>query len=430
MTPELAKVLNEAAVPDFSPELLEEARLAASVVASYMGPSPLRKSRWLSELTGGEVFLKLECLNPNGSFKVRGALNAIKQRTSKGQKIKVCAASAGNHAQGIAFAAKQMGVEAHIFLPKRTPMVKRAQTEHLGAHVYMEGNFLEEAFEAAIAFGKKENAQFIHAFNDKDIILGQASLAFEVLADLKTIYGKDVPIDEFICSVGGGGLIAGAGFVFKSLQPNIQVTGVEQEFFDSAYQSMENKKQSDVSVTGKSTIADGIAVRRIGNVTFEFIKKFMDKAVLVTDEDIVAAVLGLCENEHVVSEGAGATGVAHILKNPSLFSGKRVVIPVSGGNIDPQLLTRVIARGLNVTGRMLRLTARIGDRPGQLKTFLEEIAQCEANVIEVYHDRAYTQVNVGDVEVNVVLETRDSEHQYEIIGQLNEKGFMPKIWHS
>ncbi|MEY4064409.1 MAG: hypothetical protein RIR26_617 [Pseudomonadota bacterium] len=435
MTPELARVLGEAPLPDLdNPALLEEKLAEAKrVVHSYIKPSPLRLSAWLSEELGMPVWLKLECLNPNGSFKVRGALFAIHQRMLKQDKsrgpMKVCAASAGNHAQGVALAARLMGCEAHIFLPKRTPLVKRTATERLGAKVYLVGDVLEEAFDAALAFSRDNGAEFLHAFNDFDVVLGQATCALEVLEQFSSEC-PHVPLSDldFVCCVGGGGLAAGAGLAFQRFGAG-RVYGAEQEFFDSAARSLQEKKRLPVTHSGRSTIADGIAVGLIGNVNYAILSRSLERMLLVSDEEIVAALLGLLEREHVAAEPAGVAALAAVKKNPEVFSGRHVVVTVSGGNIDPQLLSRVITRGLGVTGRMLRLTARISDRPGQLKALLEKIAAVDANVLEVYHDRTYAQVNVGDVDVELALETRGFEHQYELLEVLEEAGFKPKIRH-
>lgn len=435
MTPELARVLGEAVMPNLADTGLLQSRIAeaTATVQSYMKPSPLRHSSWLSEEIGAPVWLKLECLNPNGSFKVRGALSAIHRRMQARDAalgpMKVCAASAGNHAQGVALAARLMGCEAHIFLPKRTPLVKRAATERLGAKVYLVGDVLEEAFDAALEFSRKEGAEFLHAFNDFDVVAGQATCAVEVLKQFAEEC-PGVPLSELdiVCCVGGGGLAAGAGLAFK-LAGAGRVFGAEQEFFDSASRSLHEKKRLPVTHSGKNTIADGIAVGLIGNVNFAILSETLERMLLVSDDDLVAALLGLVEREHVVAEAAGAAAIAALRKNPALFAGRHVVLTVSGGNIDPQMLSRVITRGLGVTGRMLRLTARISDRPGQLKALLEKIAGVDANVLEVYHDRTYAQVNVGDVDVELALETRGFEHQYELLGVLEAAGFKPKIRH-
>ena len=298
MTPELARVLGEAKMPDLSDESALKDRIvgATSVVKSFMKPSPLRFSSWLTEECGLPVWLKLECLNPNGSFKVRGALAAIHKKMhglKKGAALKVCAASAGNHAQGVALAARLMGCEAHIFLPKRTPLVKQMATERLGAKVYLEGDVLEEAFDAALSFAKREGAQLIHAFNDFEVILGQSSCAVEALEQFSQEC-PTVPVNQvdMICCVGGGGLVAGAGLAFKAAGAG-RVYGAQQELFDSAARSFCEKKRLPVSQAGCTTIADGIAVGLIGNATFEVMQRTLERMFLVSDDEIVGALLGL-----------------------------------------------------------------------------------------------------------------------------------------
>jgi threonine dehydratase len=437
MSPELERILSEAVgpSPDDSTAIRSALTSAREIVRGYLTESPLRRSTWLSDLTGGDVWLKLECLNPNGSFKVRGALNAIAQRFAKNPQlkkpVKFCAASAGNHAQGVAFAARAMGCESHIFLPKRTPLVKRDATVRLGGNIYLVGDVVEEAFDAALQFAEKEQAQFLHAFNDFDVIAGQGTCVMESLEQYQAISGKPSKgVDEFICSIGGGGLASGAGMVMKLFTQHGKVTGVEQEFFDSAHRSLRESTREPVTKTGSVSIADGISVRLIGNLNYSYIKSFVHSIKLVSDDNLVAACLGLLEREHVVSEGAGAAAVAALLKNPQHYAGKTVIACVSGGNIDPQLMMRVIARGLNVTGRTLKILVKVGDRPGELRRLLEEVAGSDANILEVYHDRTYTQVTVGEVDVELALETRGSEHQYELIERLEELGYKPRIPHA
>lgn len=431
MSPELARILNEAPGPGANEHdaIVASIKDAYDIVQKYIPASPLRWSPWLSEHVGGDVYLKLECLNPKGSFKIRGALTAISRRMmARGvsDSLKICAASAGNHAQGIALAAKLLGCEAHIFLPTRTPLVKRQSTEQLGARVYMRGDSLEEATEHALAFARAEDAEIIHAFNDFDIISGQGTCGLESVQQFKNEFGDVSKIDTFVYSIGGGGLAAGSGYIVKDMS-RAKVIGVEQKNFDSAYMSIENRQITRASKPELGSIADGIAVRLIGNLTYEYLKEVVDRIVLVADDHIVSAVLGLCEHERIVAEGAGAAGVAALLKNPDFYEKKTTIVCVSGGNIDPQMMTRVISRGLNVTGRVLKIRARIGDRPGHLAHLLEVIGKLEVNVLEVYHDRTYSQVNVGDVGVELALETKNFEHQYELIERLEELGYEPKI---
>lgn len=436
LSPELMKVLSQAKGPSTSdlPMLLKEAEMAAARIATRLAESPLRRSDWLSNLTGAEVWLKLECLNPTGSFKVRGALNAISQRMARraaagaqADGFKIVAASAGNHAQGVAFAARVLGCEAHIFLPRRTPLVKRTATARLGARVYLEGDVLEETFEAAVAFAGAQGAEFVHAFNDFDIIAGQASCALEALKQLRAQL-PDAPLRDvdFLCSVGGGGLAAGVGMVWRALMPGGRVFGAEQENYDALARSLASGT-NEKAAGGGYTIADGICVRNLGNLSLEYMRAFLERAFLVDDDAITASVLGLCERERVVAEGAGAAAVAALQRYISEFKGRKIIVCVSGGNVDPQLLSRMIVRGLGVTGRLLRISVPIGDRPGQLKALLEAVAETEANVLEVFHDRTYSQVSVGNVEVELALETRDEDHQYSVTEKLQERGFHPKI---
>lgn len=435
MTPDLLKLLNSVEGKNFeNPNEFMNEILSAynNVISKYIQPSPLRRSEWLSNLTGGEIWLKLESLNPNGSFKVRGALNAIyniikKNKNSK--TIKVCASSAGNHAQGIAFAAKNLGCDAHIFLPKTAPLVKRDATERLGAKLYLIGDNLEEASEAAIAFAKTENAHYIHAYNNYDIIIGQATCAYESLKQLSEISKTQIgDLDYFICSIGGGGLAAGASLVLKALSKG-NIVGVEQEYYNSALQSFQNRYQTAVVKPKHSTIADGIAVSLIGNLNYNYMTRYVENLSLVSDDYIVKAILGLCEQERVVAEGAGAATVADIIKRPDFYEGKKVIACVSGGNIDPQLIIRVITRGLHITGRVLRVTVCVSDRPGGLKKLLECVAALEGNVLDLVHDRTYSEVSVGDVDVELSLETKNSEHQYSLLEKLDEAGFKPRMRH-
>lgn len=450
MSRELYKKLTQAQGKKFEDplEVFDDIKSAYhQIIQSYLEPSPLRKSVWLSEYIGGEVWLKLESLNPTGSFKVRGALNALSEftkvsPTDKAHKRKVCAASAGNHAQGVAYAAQKLNCEAHIFLPKYAPLVKRDATEKLGAKLYLVGETLEDAFEAAIQFSEKEDAFFLHAFNNYDIILGQATCAYEMFlqfqqtksADKKKFFDEIIPSssyispDYFICGVGGGGLAAGCALLLAALKAKTKIIGVEQESYNSALKSMQSKKQTPIEKS-KSTIADGIAVGLIGNLNYDYMVKYLEKITTVNDDSIVKSILTLCEREHLVSEGAGAVAVAEILQNPSYYAGKTVVACISGGNIDPQLLTRVIARGLHITGRVLRVSVCVSDKPGGLKSLLQRVAEMGGNVLDLVHDRTYSEVSVGDVDVELSLETLNSEHQYSLIEGLEEGGFKPRVRH-
>lgn len=315
-----------------------------NVIQNYLAPTPLKRSEWLSHLAKGDIYLKLECNNPNGSFKVRGALNAVSnlhkkhQSTHPAQPMKIAAASAGNHAQGVAFAAKQLGCEAHIFLPQHASKVKRNETEKLGAKVYLTGSSIEDAFEKALEFCEKENAYFIHPFNDENIIFGQATCALETHQQLKS------NPDYFICSIGGGGLAAGSCYYFHTEQnTNTHVIGVEQEFYNSALISMQKHQLAPMS-TAQSlhTIADGVAVKKIGDLTFKYLIDSIKKIVTVSEKEIYHAIANLYKYENLVVEGAGAMVVAAFLKDMEQYKNSKSVLCISGRNIDPDLFQKVI----------------------------------------------------------------------------------------
>lgn len=436
----------------FPDQISLESRLksAKEIVSQFVPPSPLVYSPSLSAMVNGHVWLKLENFLPNGSFKVRGALHSMvnqlhlkvedlekikKNKSSRGVPThSFCAASAGNHAQGVAFAAQKLGCEAHLFLPKSTPLVKREATQNLGAKVYLEGNVLEESFRAALDYSQKTGATFLHPFNDWNVIFGQATCAMEALEQWKAMAhlhhlnpsSSELPV--FLAGVGGGGLLAGACLHWHTLGSQ-NVVGVESSYFDSAYQSLKYGEIKEISNPGNSSIADGISVKKIGDICYQILKNCNAKIDLVSEDDIAQAILHLLERDRVVAEGAGASGVALLIRNKKWFQDKHVIACVSGGNIDPQLLSRVIIRGLAVTGRVLRVTLKITDRPGQLKNLLETVANLDANVLEVHHDRTYTQVYVGDVEVELVLETKNMEHQYEVLSRFAELGLKPSTIH-
>ena len=426
MSPELKKMLTEAALLPLDEEftLRQELLSAKAAVSAALAPSPFQRSHWLSRKLNADVWLKYDNLTPNGSFKVRGALNGLAKRMEKrGGKFLVVAASAGNHAQGVAFAASRLGLEAHIFLPKRAPLVKREATARLGAQVYTVGDTLEESFEAALLFSKEHNAEFLHAFNDADVIYGQGVCLLECFDQFEAATGRSASeISQFVCSLGGGGLVTGAS-IAMSLFGKGKVLGVEQEVFDSAVQSIRRQQQAPIENAPVTTLADGIAVQLVGNLAVQSLFHFQNRILTVTENEIASAILCVLERERVVVEGAGAAAVAGVLKHPKSFEGETIILALSGGNIDPQLLSRVIGKGLGLTGRMTRFVARLSDRPGELAQLLLNIAQTGANVLEVHHDRTYSKVNVGNVEVEIALETRNFAHQYEVLQTLGEMGF-------
>lgn len=417
-------------ITDWKPPLEE----AAQVVSRYLVPSPLRRSGWLSDLTGGDIWMKMDCLNPTGSFKVRGALNALAQRRARLRQtnvpqstdpMEIVAASAGNHAQGVAYAAREMGCRAHIFLPKGTPLRKQQQTENLGAQVYVVGESLDEAFESALQFVERTpRAEFLHPFNDFDVIAGQATCLIETLQQFAQSTALPTKcLHHFICSIGGGGLAAGSALAM-AFWGGGTVIGVEQESFDSARNSLDLKEWKGVSKKGHTSLADGIRVQLIGRQNHAIISETIQSVELVTDDDLVMAMTGLMENENLVVEGAGAAGVAHVLREPGRYRDKKTVICLSGGNVDPQLFGRVLSRGLGLSGRLMRVALKLGDKPGQLAHTLARVAETEANILEVHHDRTYSKELVGDVGVELTLETRNFAHQDFIMRFLQDAGFL------
>jgi len=323
-----------------------------NVTLKYLKPTPLRKSEWLSKYVGGSVYLKLENCNPNGSFKVRGALNALSKicekytNHSKDHPIKVAAASAGNHSQGVAYAAKQFKCEAHIFLPVNASPLKVKATKDLGAKVYMVGNNIEEALKEALKFCEEEKAHFINPFNDINIIEGQATCALESHTQFRELsvqseMSKPSDPDYFVCSIGGGGLASGACLYFSE-NAKTKVIGVEQEFYNSAFKSLHNKSLRSKDKKKTSTIADGIAVKKIGSLTFKYLLEHIEKVVTVSENDIYDAVAKIYENENIVVEGAGGASVSAVLKYPELFKQKSSILCISGGNIDPEVFQKVL----------------------------------------------------------------------------------------
>ncbi len=435
----MQRELERLSAPDHTnlSELQPELDQALETVRRYLPSSPLRRSDWLSSLCGGEVWLKMENLNPTGSFKVRGALNAVARRLHRSpagsqflgeaEAVTLVAASAGNHAQGVAFAAREMGCAAHIFLPHGTPLVKQLQTKRLGATISVMGQNLNEAFEHAFDYvDKNPGSQFLHPFNDFEVIAGQATCLMESFRQYEEVTGRSRnDIERFVCSVGGGGLVSGSGLAM-ALGGKGEVVGVEHESFDSAHASLSRGQWSPISQEGSTSLADGIRVQRIGRQNLALMKETVAAVGLVSDDELAGAITSLFENENVVAEGAGAAAVAHLLQRPQEYSGRCSVLCLSGGNIDAQLFSRALSRGLRLSARVMRVKIHIGDKPGQLAQALCVLAESDANLLEVHHDRTYSKVNVGHVEVELSVETRDTAHQEAVMHQLQIAGLRPE----
>jgi threonine dehydratase len=361
-----------------------------------------------------EIYLKTENLQVTGSFKVRGSYYKM-SRLSPEEKAKgVIACSAGNHAQGVALSAQKNGIKAVICLPDGAPISKVEATKSYGAEVCLVEGVYDDAYKKALELRDEKGYTFIHPFNDEDVIAGQGTIALEIAEQLPEL-------DAIIVPIGGGGLIAGVAYTIKTLNPNVKVYGVQASGAPSMKRSVESCRIE--SLESVSTIADGIAVKMPGDITYELCQKYVDEIVTVTDDEISAAILALMEQHKLVTEGAGAVAVAAAMFNKLDIKGKKVVCLLSGGNIDVTILSRVIKRGLMMTGRTCQLMIELVDKPGQLKNVSRIIADLGGNVISVHHERANEGSDVNGCYLRIMLETRNYEHIATIKQALTDFGF-------
>ncbi len=362
-----------------------------------------------------QLYLKPECLQVTGSFKVRGAYYKISQLSEEDKAKGVIACSAGNHAQGVALAAQKNKIKALICLPDGAPISKVEATRSYGAEICLVPGVYDDAYEKAMNLRDTYGYTFIHPFNDEDVIAGQGTIGLEILNQMPDVEAIIVP-------VGGGGLISGVAFAAKSLNPNVKVYGVQASGAPSMAQSLHEHKP--IALPSVSTIADGIAVKQPGDLTYNICSKYVDKIVTVNDDEISAAILSLMEKQKMVAEGAGAVSVAAVLfdKLPEL-KGKKVCCLVSGGNIDVTILSRVISRGLLMSGRQCTFTVELIDKPGQLVGVSTIIASCGGNVTSVHHERANEGSAVNGCFLRLTVETRNFEHIKEIKKALRDNGF-------
>jgi threonine dehydratase len=396
---------------------LEDIKEAQRTLKNVVHRTALAYSSVLSEVTGGEIYLKMENLQKTGSFKIRGAYNKIAHLSEEERKRGVVAASAGNHAQGVALAAQIFGIPATIVMPKYAPLSKITKTRNLGAQVILEGNIFDEAYEAALRIQEKTGAVFVHPFNDPHVIAGQGTIGLEIMEDLPDVEVVVVP-------VGGGGLISGVSVAIKSMNPEVKVIGVQTENMPSMIASLRRGRAERVE--GKPTLADGIAVKKPGDLTFELVKKYVDEMVAVNEEEIADAILFLLEQAKVVAEGAGAVGVAAVLNKLDVKE-KKVAIVISGGNIDVNMIDRIINKGLVKSGRKVFIETFVMDRPGALKELLGIVAELGANVLSVFHNRSAKKVPIGFAKIELELETVDEKHVEEIERVLIAKGYEVRI---
>jgi threonine dehydratase len=368
----------------------------------------------VTETSGLPVYLKLENLQRTGAFKERGALNKILTLSEQEKKRGVIAASAGNHAQGVAFHAKNNGISAKIVMPVMTPLVKINATKNFGAHVVLHGDGYDEACEEALRLAEKEQLTFIHPFDDPAVIAGQGTIGLELLEQLPDLEAVVVPI-------GGGGLISGIACALKETNPAIRVVGVQAARMPSMLEALKVHKTTTIGIN--PTIADGIAVRRAGERTLKLIEKYVDEVVAVEEEEIASGILTLLEREKTLAEGAGAAAVAALLHRKTKTKNKKTVALVCGGNIDVTLLSRIIERGLVKDARLVRLQIHLSDRPGSLHQLTKIIAGHHANIVELQFDRAYYGVNLGDTLIDVTLETRGKDQIQRILEALGTAGY-------
>ena len=372
--------------------------------------SPLVHSKSLSALSGNEIYLKLDNLQMTGSFKERGALNRILTLTDQEKARGVVAASAGNHGQAVAYHATRRGIRAQIWMPRYTPLVKLSATKNYGGDVVLHGNSYDEAYEGAVA----QDATFVHAFDDEAVIAGQGSLGLEMLE-------QNPELDVIVTSVGGGGLASGVACAAKGRKPSIAVIGVQTKQLPSMVAAL--AAGEPVRVPAGSTLADGIAVRKAGGLTMPMVREYVDQVVTVEEGDIAAAILYLLEREKTLAEGAGAIGVAAVLQGLTGFQGKKIAVIVSGGNLDVNLLSRIIEQGMVRDGRRLRVRVTLPDYPGALEGLAARIAKANANIVETLHNRAHYGVSLTETAIDITMETRGREHVTEILRVLEEAGY-------
>lgn len=392
---------------------LDDIRAAREMLRDITLTTPMEGARWLSAMAGGPVRLKCENLQRTGSFKSRGAYVRIARLSEDERAHGVVAASAGNHAQGVALAASTLGIQATVFMPEGAPIPKEKATRGYGADVVFHGRYLEDSLAAAREFSERTGAVLIHPFDHVDIVAGQGTLGLEVLEQAPDVRTVLVP-------TGGGGLLAGVAIAIKALRPDVRVVGVQAEGAAAYPGSL--AAGHPVPLGSMSTMADGIAVGRPGDITFAAVRDHVDEILTVSEESLSRALLSLIERAKQVVEPAGAAGVAAMLDNPTGFETPAVAV-LSGGNIDPLLLSKVIRHGLAAAGRYLYLRVCIPDSPGGLASLLSEISEEGANVLEVAHERISPSLNLNEVEVRIQLETRGEAHAEHLMARLRERGY-------
>jgi len=392
---------------------------AAATIKGEVLRTPAIAAPALSLLTGAELVLKLETLHPTGSFKERGALNKLKSLTPEQREAGVIAMSAGNHAQGVAYHARRLGIPATIVMPEGTPFTKVERTAAHGATVVLRGAGLGEARQEAAAIAAARGLAFVHPYDDRAIIAGQGTVALELLAD-------HPDLDVIIVPIGGGGLISGIAVAAESLSPSIEIIGVQAALYPSMRQALSGNG-AQAEARGSQTIAEGIAVKEPGMLTKAICAALVSDIVLVEESAIERAIEILLEDQKLVVEGAGAAGLAALLGDPERFRGRKVALVLCGGNIDARLLSSILMRGLVRAGKLVRLRVEISDSPGVLAKITRIIGDKGGNIVEITHQRLFYDVSVKLAEVDAVVETRNRSHVAEIVAALDEAGFRTRL---
>ena len=382
-------------------------KLSKVLLETHLIYSPI-----FSKESGNKVFIKPENLQKTGSFKIRGAYNKISNLTDAEKKRGVIASSAGNHAQGVAYGAKESGIKAVIVMPKSTPLIKVESTKQYGAEVILHGDVYDDAYKKAKELEEKESYVFVHPFNDEDVLDGQGTIALEILEELPET-------DIILVPIGGGGLISGIACAAKILKPEIKIIGVEPEGAASAYEAI--KKNKVVELKEANTIADGTAVKKIGDLNFEYIKKYVDEIITVSDYELMEAFLLLVEKHKIIAENSGILSVAATKKIKE--KNKKVVSVISGGNIDVLMISSMINKGLIRRDRIFNFSVNIPDKPGELAKVVDLIAELGANVVKLEHNQFKNLSRFKDVELQVTVETNGSEHIKNLVQAFEEKGY-------
>jgi len=394
---------------------LPQIKRAYERVNGVVHRTPFSYAPILSQLSGYEVYLKKENLQRTGAFKLRGAFNRIASLVERGEKGGVVAASAGNHAQGVAFSAKYFGIEATIVMPESTPLTKVQGVKEFGANVILHGSNYDEAYAYAVTFGEEKHYTFVHPFTDEEVMAGQGTISLEML--------EEVPdLEAMIIPVGGGGLIAGMSVAVKALHPEVKIIAVSAEGAPAMKNSYDAGQPLDT--TSVRTIADGIAVRDTSPITLAYILKHVDAFESVCEDEIASAILFLLEKQKVLVEGAGSVGVAALMHQKiDLPKGSKIGIVLSGGNIDVTMLSLIIEKGLMKSARKMKLMVTLVDKPGALHAFTEILTEVGANIVQIGYDRTSIDLEFGEANVSVALETKGEAHQEEIRQKLTEEGF-------